>query len=183
MSDRDWVARVHAFWFTELDRAAWFKKSDATDAEIRERFLPIYERVLNLDEGDLALDARTALAAIVVFDQFPRNIFRNKPQAFATDVKALRLANAAVDAGLDQGLSVDERLFLYLPFEHSENIADQDRSVALIRALGDAELSRYAVAHRDVIAKFGRFPHRNTILGRESTAEEETYFAQPGSGF
>lgn len=183
MSGDDWVSDVLAFWFEELDRAAWFKKSDETDREIIERFRPVYEQVLSTDEPNLTGDARTALAAIVVLDQFPRNMFRGRPQAFASDAKALRLAKAAVAKGFDGGLSVNERLFMYLPFEHSEDMADQDRSVALTGALGDAELTRYAVAHRDVIARFGRFPHRNTILGRISTPEEQAYLAQPGSGF
>lgn len=183
MAGNDWVTAVLAFWFDELDRVAWFKKSAETDHTIRDRFYATYDEIAKADEGALVVDARTALAGIIVLDQFPRNIFRDQPKAFATDGKALRLAKAAVAAGLDEGMSVNERLFMYLPFEHSEEMADQKQSVALLGALGDDELTRYAVAHREVIATYGRFPHRNAILGRISTAEEEAYLAKPGSGF
>jgi uncharacterized protein (DUF924 family) len=183
MAGNDWVTAVLAFWFEELDRDAWFKKSAETDRAICDRFLTIYDEIVTTDEGVLVGDARTALAAIIVLDQFPRNMFRNQPKAFATDGRALRLAKAAVAARLDEGMSVNERLFMYLPFEHSEVMAGQEQSVALIGALGDGELTRYAVAHRDVIATYGRFPHRNAILGRTSTVEEEDYLAKPGSGF
>lgn len=182
-SKQSWVDDVLTFWFETLDRKGWFTKSTETDAVIRDRFLGTYERVVATNDAALLSDARTALAAIVVLDQFSRNMFRGKPQSFASDAKALQLAKSAVSAGFDVRMTVDERAFLYLPFEHSEAEDDQDRSVALMSALGDAEYARYAEAHRDVIRRFGRFPHRNAILGRVSTPEEEAYLAQPGSGF
>lgn len=178
-----WVQQVLGYWFGELDRAGWFRKSEATDAAIRDRFASLHETLKSADVESLATDWRSALAAIVVLDQFPRNIHRDTPQAFASDDKALAMAEAAVALGFDQGLSVDQRLFMYLPFEHSEHLPDQDRAVELISALGDAEYTRYAEAHRDVIRRFGRFPHRNAILGRASTEAEQAYLAQPGSGF
>lgn len=182
-SQQSWVDDVLTFWFETLDRKGWFTKSAETDALIRDRFLGTYERVIATDDAALLSDARIALAAIIVVDQFPRNMFRGDPQSFASDAKALRLAKSAVSAGFDAGLTVDERAFLYLPFEHSEAVDDQDRAVGLMSALGDEEYTRYAEAHRDVIRRFGRFPHRNAILGRVSTPEEEAYLAQPGSGF
>ena len=178
-----WVEQVLGYWFGELDRAGWFRKSAATDAAIRHRFANLLETLRSADIDTLLTDQRTALAAIVVLDQFPRNIHRDTPQAFASDGKARELAEAVVARGFDQGLTVEQRLFMALPFEHSEHIEDQDRAVELISALGDAEYTRYAEAHRDVIRRFGRFPHRNAILGRASTEAEQAYLAQPGSGF
>jgi uncharacterized protein (DUF924 family) len=178
-----WVEQVLGYWFGELDRAGWFRKSEATDAAIRDRFANLHETLKSADVARLSSDWRTALAAIVVLDQFPRNIHRDTPDAFASDDKARELAEVAVARGFDQGLTVDQRLFMYLPFEHSVHLPDQDKAVALISALGDAEYTRYAEAHRDVIRRFGRFPHRNAILGRASTEAEQAYLAQPGSGF
>lgn len=179
-----WASEVLEFWFDELDRVAWFKKSAETDERIRGHFLPLYQCLYDLEpDVSLMADARTCLAAIVVFDQFPRNMFRDTPEAFASDGRALALVDQLVRSGQDASLSEIERLFAYLPFEHSEDLADQDRAVALISQLGDPEFTRYAEAHRDVIRRFGRFPHRNAILGRVSTPDEVAYLEQPGSGF
>ena len=131
----------------------------------------------------LLRDARTALAAIVVFDQMPRNMFRGSPRAFATDEKALAIADAAIARGFDAGLTRDERMFCYLPFEHAEDREAQARCVALMSALGDPELTKWAEAHKAVIARFGRFPHRNAVLGRTSTPEEIEFLKRPGSSF
>ena len=120
-------------------------------------------------DAALLRDARSALAAVIVLDQFSRNMFRGDPRAFASDAKALAIADAAIGKGYLGELSKDERLFLYLPFEHCEDRAQQARCVQLMSELGDPELTRYAVAHRDIIERFGRFPHRNAILGRTST--------------
>jgi len=152
-------------------------------AGIRARFLGLHERVAAAPEGELLADPRTALAAVIVLDQFSRNMFRGSAGAFATDAKALVLADEAVACGFDSRLSQKERLFLYLPFEHSENPAMQTRSVALFTALGDPEQSKYAEAHKAIIDRFGRFPHRNAILGRPSTAAEEAFLKKPGSSF
>ncbi|WP_338089144.1 DUF924 family protein [Nannocystis pusilla] len=127
---------------------------------------------------------RGALALVILLDQFPRNMFRGTPEAFASDAKAREVANAALDAGHEHALTQEERLFLYLPLEHSEELADQERCVELMRALDETPMwLDYAVRHRDVIARFGRFPHRNAVLGRESTAEECEFLMQPGSSF
>lgn len=179
-----WPQQVLTFWFDELVPPAWFKKDEALDARIRERFRGTYDEVAgNVQVAQSLSDSDTALAAVIVLDQFPRNMFRGTPQAFASDDKALALAHAAVDRELDQSLVPQRRTFLYLPFEHSETGADQDLSVALFTRLGDAELLRYAVAHHAIIARFGRFPHRNAILGRPSTPEEIAFLATPGSSF
>lgn len=179
----NWVEDVLAFWFEELEPADWFKKSDATDEKIHDRFIKLYANICRMKAEDHLGSSRQALAAVIVLDQFPRNLFRGSPHSFGTDRMARKIATAAVEAGLDQGLTVDQRVFLYLPFEHSEDMADQERSVELISALGDDEYTKYAVAHLDVIKRFGRFPHRNDALGRESTPEEQAYLKEPGSGF
>ncbi len=186
------AAEVLAFWFgpdpsLEGRRALWFGKDPATDALIRERFLATYTAAAR---GDLDAWMRTpdgALALIVVLDQFPRNLFRDTPAAFATDAYALDCARQVLERGWDVAMHPAQRLFLYLPFEHSEDLADQRRSVRLFAALdaapGWADAFDYALAHYCVIRRFGRFPHRNAILGRASTAEETAFLAQPGSRF
>jgi uncharacterized protein (DUF924 family) len=177
-----WAREVVGFWFGELKPEDWFGKSDAVDATIRDRFLGLHAN-LALCPPTVGLDPQRLLAAILVFDQFPRNMFRGTPQAFATDALALQLATGAIRDGLDLHLSTAERLFVYLPFEHSENADDQARAVSLITRLNDAEWTRYAVAHKDIIDRFGRFPHRNDVLGRTSTPEEIDFLRQPGSSF
>ena len=164
------------FWFAR--EPDWFRKHDAFDAEIRARFMGLWERPPPqwLDEP------RACLARIILLDQFPRNMFRGTPRAFATDPLALQAARHARSRGYDQAYSVKERIFAYLPFEHSEVFADQELACELMKPLGE-EQHRYAVAHRDIIARFGRFPHRNAILGRASTPEEEDFLRQPGSSF
>ena len=158
----------------------WFEKDAAFDAEIAERFLPLYEE---LAQSSAWLDdASRCLARIVVLDQFPRQMFRGKPRAFASDPLALQAARLALERRYDEGRLPVEQLFLYLPFEHSEVLADQQRACELMRPLGD-ELYDYAVRHKAIIERFGRFPHRNSILGRESTAEEIEFLKTPGSSF
>lgn len=176
-----WVEEVLGFWFGELTPEQWFKKDDGVDRAIKSRFAALYESLAA--SPPVTTDARTALAAAIVLDQFPRNMFRGSPQAFASDARALALANAAVDAGLDQKLAPHERTFLYLPFEHSEDAAMQARSVALFTALGNANQLDYAIRHKVIIDRFGRFPHRNAILGRASTPEEIAFLKEPGSSF
>lgn len=178
-----WVETVLDLWFRELDSEAWFTKSDATDTLIGERCLTIHEGLARELPPETRTDPRQALAAIITLDQFPRNIFRGTPRAFATDRLALDLAKHAVAAGFDQASTRSERLFFYLPFEHSEDAADQRQAVALVALLDDAELTRYAQAHKTIIDRFGRFPHRNAILGRTSTPEELEFLTQPGSSF
>ncbi len=176
-----WVNAVLEFWFEELRPESWFKRDDVVDHQIRDRFGEIHSRLLR--EGLAPTSAHEALAAVIVLDQFSRNMFRGTARAFASDAKAHALAMTALTAGWDRELDTHCRLFLYLPFEHSENIEDQRRSVALICALGDPRLTEYAVAQERIIERFGRFPHRNTALGRTSTAAEQSFLNEPGSSF
>jgi uncharacterized protein (DUF924 family) len=181
--DPPWVEDVLSFWFGELDREAWFRKSGSNDALIRDRFARVYDRAAAEPVEAALTSPRRALATVIVLDQFSRNVFRGTPQAFATDAKAREVARGAVARGFDQAFDIHGRSFLYMPFEHSEDLGDQERAVALIGALGDEEYTRYALAHRDIIVRFGRFPHRNAVLGRVSTAEEQDFLRQPGSSF
>jgi uncharacterized protein (DUF924 family) len=181
---------VLQFWFGEPPGARlkrWFEKDPALDAGIRRRFLPLYETLARGEHADWLDAAGRCLARIVVLDQFPRNMFRGTPRAFATDSLALQAARHALERGYDRGLLPVERLFIYLPFEHSEALADQERACELCRPLAafpeTDDAYRYALAHRDIVARFGRFPHRNAILGRASTPEEVEFLKQPGSGF
>jgi uncharacterized protein (DUF924 family) len=179
------------FWFGPEDepgygtaRNEWFTKSDAFDAEIVTRFGGLHGAAAHGMLDYFWQDSPKAnLALVIVLDQFSRHIHRGDAKAFAQDGHALRMAKRAIEQGFDQEALPVHRLFWYLPFEHSENLEDQDRSVELFQQLENAEWTRYAEEHRAVIARFGRFPHRNVILGRESTPEEETYLAQPGAGF
>jgi len=178
-----WVSDVLHFWFVDLARAQWFAGGAALDQTIRDRFLAVHRFVTAEPETVLLSDAPTSLAAVIVLDQFSRNMFRGSPAAFASDAKAFTIAEAAVAKGFGEALQIERRLFLYLPFEHRESADAQARSVALIGTLGDAELTKYAVAHKAVIDRFGRFPHRNVILGRVSTAAEAEFLNEPGSSF
>ena len=179
----DWVGDVLAFWFGELDRKAWFVRDAAVDEQIRARFGPLIEQLAARPVDEALTSPDRALATVIALDQFPRNVFRGTARAFATDALALAVAKAAIDRGLDSQVPAARRVFFYLPLEHSEALADQDRCVELTAALGDAEYARYAVLHRDVIARFGRFPHRNDILGRTPTLEELAFLREPGSSF
>lgn len=172
---------VLKFWFGG-DRKAWFEKNPEFDEEIRQGFLPLYEQGAagKLEHWQNAPDR--CLALIVLLDQFPRNMFRNSARAFATDALALAAAKHALAQRYDERLSVDERTFAYLPFEHSESAADQARSCELMKPLGD-EPYRYALRHKEIIDRFGRFPHRNAALGRTSNAEEVEFLKTPGSAF
>lgn len=186
------ATQVTDFWFgTSPDyqpRDEWFRKSDAFDAQIRSRFGPTIEAALSGGLHEWDATPRGRLARIVVLDQFTRNTFRGTPRAFAGDTLALAAAQQLVDAGLDQALPPVWRCFAYMPFEHAEDMAMQERAVQLFTALAatdarfDGNLD-YAHRHLDVIRRFGRFPHRNAVLGRASTADELAYLAQPGSGF
>ena len=178
-----WVAEVLNFWFVEVPRQQWFAGGAALDEQVRARFLPVHRMVAAEPEDALLADAKTTLAAVIVLDQFSRNMFRGTPSAFASDAKALAIAETAIAKGLAEALKNEERLFLYLPFEHQENADAQARSLELISALGDPELTKYALAHKDIVDRFGRFPHRNAILGRTSTAKEMELLKGPGSSF
>lgn len=186
-------AEVLDFWFGAPDsadfgktRPLWFTKSDATDELIRKQFGTTVETALSGQLGRWVTTLRGTLATIVVLDQFTRNIYRNTPRSFDGDPDALRLASAVVDRGDDRLLTLVERWFVYMPFEHSEFLNDQRESVRLSEQLaqdGLAEPLPWAIKHFDVIQRFGRFPHRNSILGRESTPEEIEFLKQDGSRF
>ena len=178
-----WVAEVLQFWFAELRPADWFAKSDALDATIRLRFAALHARLATGTESPAGASPRWLLAAILVLDQFPRNLHRGDARAFASDPQARAFARRALELGVDRGLAPAERLFLYLPFEHSESLDDQQLAVKLVSELGDAGWTRYAEAHRDIVTRFGRFPHRNAALGRPSTPEEEAFLQEPMSSF
>ncbi len=178
-----WVDAVLRFWFETLTPQAWFKRDDAVDAEIRQRFASLHAQLAAADHVGVPANARTALATVIVLDQFPRNMFRGTPQAFSGDLKARQVTKAAVAAGLDRELDTNGRVFLYLPLEHSEDAEDQRLSVALISVLGDANYTKFAQAHKVIIDRFGRFPHRNAALGRTSTPKEIAFLAEPCSSF
>jgi uncharacterized protein (DUF924 family) len=162
---RGWRADVCSFWF-DLDYDGWFKSDPALDMLIKQRFERLWAQKRQLP-ADAFLDCPlSALAGVLLFDQFPRNMFRGEAEQFATDHLALAIAEGAVEREFDKQLGRDERAFLYLPFEHSEALADQNRSILLFTALGDPRYLRFAKLHHDIIERFGRFPHRNAILGR-----------------
>jgi uncharacterized protein (DUF924 family) len=161
----DWRRDVLAYWFG-LDPEDWWRSDATVDEEIRKRFLKLWAEKRQLPVGAFLDDPLTALAAVILFDQFPRNMFRGEAEQFATDHLALGIASAAVNRGFDDSLKSEERSFLYMPFEHSESLADQQRSLQLFTALGDDYLLGFAKKHHDVIERFGRFPHRNAMLGR-----------------
>lgn len=172
----DWVEQVIRYWFEELKPVAWFRTDPLVDAAIRERFGVLHDQVAQLRPEGLAT-ARDCLAAVIVLDQFPRNMFRGSPRSFATDALALSISQHAIAAGLDQQLDRQQRWFLYMPFQHSEERAVQARSIELFTQLGDQDNLGYARRHKEVIDRFGRFPHRNPVLGRVSTPEEAEYIA------
>ncbi len=170
---------VRSFW-REAGPKRWYKIDPAFDETIRERFLATWEAA---QAGRLAgweETAEGALALLLVLDQFPRNMFRGDARSFATDSQARAVAGRAVERKFDQAFAQPERNFFYLPYMHSETLAEQDRAVALVQAAGDAESLKHAEAHRDLIRRFGRFPFRNAALGRNSTGEEAEYLAAGG---
>lgn len=169
-----WHDAVLAFWFG-LDEERHWKVDPQIDAAISARFGALWAEQRGQPPDDFLGSAEQALAAILLFDQFPRNMFRDDIRAFATDPLARQVAAAAIDRGLDREVEAKSRHFFYLPFEHSEAIADQDRAIALFEALGNDRYLDFARKHRDVIVRFGRFPHRNALVGRQSTADEEAF--------
>jgi len=174
------VADVLAFW-REAGPGRWFRKDEAFDTEFRTRFIGAHEAALRGDFDAWAREAQGALALVVLLDQFPRNAFRGTPRMFASDARARDIARQALDTGLDAQVEPDLRNFFYLPFTHSEQLADQDLGVAFARKLG-REALRYANVHRDIIVRFGRFPHRNAVLGRATTPEEQRFLDEGGFG-
>jgi uncharacterized protein (DUF924 family) len=167
----EWRSAVLKFWFG-LPEEQWWRGPPELDAEIHGRFLDLWKDKRQLPPESFLDDPLTALAAVLLFDQFPRNMFRGHAEQFATDPLALAIARGAVERKLEEQLPENERKFLYMPFEHSEDMDNQDRSMLLFTALGDDRMLDYAKKHRDIIARFGRFPHRNAILGRAPRADE-----------
>ncbi|HWJ73573.1 MAG TPA: DUF924 family protein [Kaistia sp.] len=197
----DILAEAHHFWcghlpakdyFPAEKAGIWFEQSDATDAQIFSIFGPFLDAVAAQDWPVDQLDRDEAIGLVIMLDQFPRNIFRADGRAFAYDAVARRHAHVLVEGGVER-FALIERCFLYLPFEHSEDMADQDLSVALYEVLlADAPAAQadtyrnyldFAIKHRDLIRRFGRFPHRNAVLGRESTPEEMAFLAEHGRGY
>ncbi len=170
------------FWFGEPGSSNygqykdfWFQSTPELDQQIREKFEPVYQKAFKGKLDALLQTPEGSLALVILLDQFPRNMYRETPQAFASDEKALKAAKKALEKKFDHDLLPLQRMFLYLPYEHSENLEDQEQSIKLFENLGDKTALKYAIEHRNVIMQFGRFPHRNTILGRESTPEETRF--------
>ena len=180
------AGEVLKFWF-ELDRKAWFEKNDAFDEELRRRFLALYELGSAGKLASWKQAPASCLALIVLLDQFARNMFRGSAKAFAADPLAREATCVILDNGWDKAMTPDQRLFAYLPLEHSESLGDQQRCLALMKEISvfpeTAEMPKWAEAHLVIIRRFGRFPHRNAALGRASTPEEVGFLKLPGSSF
>ncbi len=164
---------ILAFWFDEVGPDRWWVRSDETDESCTARFRDLWEEWRSRTPESFLGSAREALAGVILFDQFSRNMFRGHADAFSTDPLALAIARGALDRGLDDAMSEDERSFLYMPFQHSEALADQDRSLMLFTALGNANSLDFARKHHDMIARYGRFPARNAALGRPNRPGED----------
>jgi len=169
--NEDWRSNILKFWFG-LKPEQWWKADPELDHRIKLSFLKLWFEKRQLPVDAFLTDPLTALAGVILFDQFPRNMFRNHADAYSTDHLALALAKAAISRGFDKNLQKEERKFLYMPFQHSENLDDQNRSLLLFTELGDDEQLKYAKHHREIVRRFGRFPHRNAILGRASRPDE-----------
>lgn len=177
------AADVLAFWFDELTPDQRFAKDAEVDAMIRTRFGGLHARLSEHVPDDWTANPQALLAAVIVLDQFSRNLYRDDPRAFAGDAASLNLARLALKRGDDALTDATQRQFLYMPFMHSEDSDDQDRCVELMRETGNPEAIDYAKQHKAIIDRFGRFPHRNAALGRTTTAEEAAFLEQPGSSF
>ena len=173
------AAKVLEFWFGQ-DRKRWFVKDAAFDADIRQRFSGLYELGMDRKLEGWKSRPRDCLALVILFDQFPRNMFRDTARAFASDPLAREAAHVILKNAWDAAYTEDERTFAYLPFEHSESLEDQELSMRLFQGNENLEWAR---KHREIIRRFGRFPHRNAALGRQSTPEEIEFLKQPGSSF
>jgi len=170
--EQHWIDEVIHFWFKELEPRSWFTSDPRVDARVRERFEPTYSRVRADASPEAYTTARGCLAAVITLDQFPRNMYRSSPRAFESDALALAISRSAIDRGFDRELDVLERQFLYMPWQHCEDASAQARSVQLFEQLDDLIALDFARQHKEIIDLFGRFPHRNAVLGRTSTPEE-----------
>ena len=174
---------VLAFWLGEVPPERRFVVDAALDAQIRQRFGALHERLSMVVPDDWRASPERLLAAIIVLDQFSRNLHRGSPRTFACDPAALALTKDAIERGFDKQLRGDQLQFLYMPLMHSEDAADQALSVELFATIGNDEAYDYALQHKAIIDRFKRYPHRNAVLGRESTPEEIEFLKQPGSSF
>ncbi|MDA9477793.1 hypothetical protein XI03_25580 [Bradyrhizobium sp. CCBAU 65884] len=170
---------ILAFW-REAGRERWYKRNDVFDAEVRRRFLALWQKAVAGEIASWEASDDGALALVIVLDQFPRNMFRGTPQAFASDALARDVARRAIDRGVDARVDPVLLEFLYLPFMHSEHLPDQLHCVVLFQNTENAENLKYAREHADIIQRFGRFPHRNHLLGRDSTEEEQAFLDKGG---
>lgn len=190
MIDMALVRQVIDFWFGPeespergSDRKIWWKVDERFDADVRRVLGPLHDRAATGDLDEWIDDPIGCVALIVLLDQVSRNLFRGSPRSWTTDDKAQAAAKQAVKRGLDEKVPVYMRVFLYMPYEHSESLADQQQCIRLMRQIGNDQYDDYARRHLDIISRFGRFPHRNAILGRESTPEERAFLKRPGSSF
>ena len=165
------------YWFSESVAKLWFNSTPEFDQELRDKFMDTYQAASEGQLNDWQETAKGALALVIIFDQLPLNMFRGKPESFAAEAKAREIAGQSIDNGFDQTFTDKQKAFLYMPFMHSEDLDDQDRSVALYEKANLNDNLRFAHHHREIIRRFGRFPHRNDILGRESTQEELDYLS------
>ena len=175
--------KILQFWFEEIDKSQWWVKNEKFDEGMRQRFLEIHKKAVNCELYEWRTTSEGALAEIIVLDQFSRNMFRDKPESFAHDSLALALSQTAITLGFDSELSPEKRSFLYMPFMHSESLVIHSVAKTLFAKLGNSSSIDFEKRHRAIIEKFGRYPHRNEILGRVSTPEEEDFLRQPGSSF
>ncbi len=175
--------QVVSFWFEEIEPALWWKKDDAFDALLVERFSEIHTRATCCELFEWRKEPEGRLAEIIVLDQFSRNMFRDSDMAFVNDTMSLALAQEAISCGADKALTPVQRSFLYMPFMHSESLKIHEVAVELFRKNGIQSNLDFEFSHKKIIEKFGRYPHRNKVLGRESTAEEINFLTRPGSSF
>ena len=173
------ISDVLTFWRSAGDER-WYKRDEAFDASVRERFLALWHKAVAGELSSWETTDDGALALVILLDQFPRNMFRGDPRAFSSDAQALEVAHRALARGTDKRIEAPLLQFLYLPFMHSEDLADQSRCVDLFRTTADTENLRYAEEHADIIRRFGRFPHRNRALGRTTTPEEQAFLDAGG---
>lgn len=177
------IEQVLTFWFEELQPGQWWKKDPELDEQIRERFTPLHRQAMAGELFSWRKTASGSLAEVIVLDQFSRNIYRDLPASFAADPLALALAQAAIDKGFDAQLAPERRSFLYMPYMHSESGIIHNEAVRLFTALGNQNSLDFELRHKEIIDRFGRYPHRNAILGRQSSPEEIAFLQQPGSAF
>lgn len=177
------VNEIFNFWFQTLTPIQWFTKDPEIDAQIKQKFEKIVENAQNQKYDTEILNDHEKLALIIVLDQFSRNIYRDSQKAFAGDTQALKLTKIILEKNGNQNFNENEKTFLYMPLEHSENLEDQNLCVKLFEEIGNENYTHYAKLHQQIIKQFGRFPHRNQILNRQSTNEEKIFLTQPNSSF